>query len=125
MKTCRVFGGVKVCFIRRKIDFISYSSFCLLFSHPSDEEKPQLVNCSSDITAYVFNSSESAFITWAEPSVTDNSGETITPNSNQAPGDSFSPGSTTVIYSATDSSQNIGTCTFVVIVQVATSKYYR
>ncbi|XP_030830199.1 uncharacterized protein LOC588928 isoform X14 [Strongylocentrotus purpuratus] len=102
-------------------DSAGSSSTCTFDVTVNDEEKPALVNCSSDITVYVTNSVASASVTWAEPSVTDNSGESIIPNSNMASGTRFSNGSITVLYSATDSSQNVDTCSFVVIVQVATS----
>nr|XP_054749141.1 hyalin-like [Lytechinus pictus] len=103
------------------VDSAGSSSTCTFDVTVNDEENPVLSNCPSDITVYVSNSSESAIVTWTEPSVTDNSGESIVPSSNAASGASFGQGSTIVLYSATDSSQNLDTCSFVVIVQVATS----
>ncbi|XP_072175625.1 uncharacterized protein [Diadema setosum] len=86
-----------------------------------DQEDPVLVDCPVDVTAYVYSSSDTAILTWTVPTVMDNSGESITPSSNRQSGESFGQGSSVVLYSAVDSSGNVATCSFVIIVQVVTN----
>ena len=63
--------------------------------------------------------SVSDVVEWALPTVTDNSGETLTPvlQSGQESGSQFSIGSHDIVYNATDSSGNTGQCHFVVEIQ--------
>ena len=57
-----------------------------------------------------------AVVMWTPPTVTDNSGVTITPTSTHAPGDAFPIGTTTVTYTAIDPSNRMNTLSFDVIV---------
>ncbi len=57
-----------------------------------------------------------AIVTWAVPTVTDNSGP-VTPVGSHSPGATFPIGSTTVTYTATDPSGNASSCSFNIVVQ--------
>ena len=59
--------------------------------------------------------SATATVMWTPPSATDNSGA-VTLTSSHNPGDAFDIGTTTVTYTATDSSSNEATSAFDVIV---------
>ena len=59
--------------------------------------------------------SATATVTWTPPTATDNSGA-VTLTSSHNPGDSFNIGRTAVTYTATDSSSNVATSSFDVIV---------
>lgn len=59
----------------------------------------------ADIAQNTDGGSPTAVVTWTEPSPNDNSGS-VTLSSNYNSGDAFPIGTTTVIYTATDSSSN-------------------
>ena len=63
-----------------------------------------------------------ATVLWTPPTASDNSGEAVTLTSDYSPGDAFLIGATTVTFTATDTSGNIATSSFTVVV---TGKYNR
>ena len=77
----------------------------------SDIENPIIDNCPSDQTGDTDDGSATGTVTWTPPTTTDNS-DIWNLTSNHLPGDSFDIGSTTVIYTSTDSSFNTVNCTF-------------
>jgi gliding motility-associated-like protein len=83
-------------------------SVCSFNIEVSDDEAPVPVNCPSNINSC------SELISWTPPTFNDNCTNNLTITSNYSPGSMFPVGSTTVIYTATDSAGNTGTCSFVV-----------
>jgi gliding motility-associated-like protein len=90
-------------------DFCEFISVC-----NSDAVDPVISGCPINITVNA-NASCQAVVNWTAPSFTDNcTGGTLT--STKAPGSTFSKGTTTVIYTATDANGNTATCSFNVTV---------
>lgn len=79
----------------------------------SDTTRPRFANCPTNMTLNAPNGVAAA--TWAEPTVTDNC-YPIALNISHASGSFFPVGTTTVTYTATDSRNNVGTCSFTVTV---------
>ena len=59
-----------------------------------------------------------AVATWNEPTATDNSGQVTRVSRTHQSGNLFPEGTTTVMYEYTDPSNNIGRCSFDVIVSI-------
>ena len=77
---------------------------------------PVLTSCPADITVDNDPGSCGASVTWNPPLVSGFcNGITLTTN-NYNPGDTFLPGTTLVVYTATDASGNSSTCSFTVTV---------
>ena len=55
-------------------------------------------------------------LTWTEPTATDNSQLQVRVNRTHAPGDAFPLGTTNVVYTFSDSVNNVAMCTFMVVV---------
>ena len=77
----------------------------------NDDTNPQISGCPIADIAAVADGSCEAVATWTVPIATDNCG-LVTLVSSHDPGDSFPIGTTTVVYTATDDSGNVLTCTF-------------
>ncbi|KAL9973471.1 hypothetical protein ACROYT_G019936 [Oculina patagonica] len=89
-----------------------------------DQEPPVFTNCPSDIVVDDATTSEMR-VNWQQPTVTDNSGVPPSVTSNKAPGSLFSvPGSYEIIYTATDGSGNLATCSFTITLKVKTCPMY-
>lgn len=89
-----------------------------------DSQPPVIVDCPSNIHVYADRSKTTAAVSWKVPSVTDNSGETITVYQIKGSGNGadFPVGINEIGYNAKDSASNEArACTFFVIVE---SKYY-
>ncbi len=82
-----------------------------------DTIPPIIVNCPGDINQPNDLDSCGAIVTWVPPTATDNCSVNLVLSSNYTPGDYFPVGSTTVTYTAIDSSSNISTCSFVVTIE--------
>lgn len=81
----------------------------------SDTEFPELSNCPPDIEVDAFLGTCFSVVSWPTPSVTDNcTGVNLSSSFN--PGGNFSVGTTLVIYTATDASNNATSCQFNVTV---------
>ncbi|MCH2232929.1 MAG: HYR domain-containing protein, partial [Crocinitomicaceae bacterium] len=80
-----------------------------------DAEDPVIAGCPSDISVTADASGCTSIVTWTAPTATDNC---VTPTlvSSHASGSSFSVGTTTVTYTATDGAGNSSTCEFDVTV---------
>ena len=79
-----------------------------------DDDGPTISNCPSDIEASP-NANCEAEVSWTIPIASDNCGlEGFTSNYNS--GDTFSLGTTTIIYTAVDSCGNESTCSFDIVV---------
>ncbi|XP_071785176.1 uncharacterized protein [Asterias amurensis] len=76
-----------------------------------DGTPPEVSDFPEDITRTVPFGTTSVTVTWAEPTVTDNSG-TVTPSSDRPSGSSFSPGTTPVTYNFVDPTGNSVTRSF-------------
>ena len=81
-----------------------------VFSSPEDSQAPTISGCPVDITE-ISDSGYSVNITWTPPTTNDNYGM-VTFTSDYNPGDWFVIGTTTVTYTATDTSGNTATCSF-------------
>ncbi len=84
-----------------------------------DQSGPVFQNCAADIIVNA-NSTCSAVVNWALPSVTDNCGG-VTISSSHNPGETFPLGITPVSYTAKDNKGNVSTCVFNVIVKNETA----
>ena len=80
----------------------------------ADIEDPTLSGCPSNVTINLDPVDCDTTVTWTEPMALDNCSAILTKSHN--PGDVFQIGTTTVTYTATDSSGNIEECSFDVVV---------
>ncbi|XP_071488833.1 hyalin-like [Diadema antillarum] len=78
---------------------------------------PPVPTCPADITRTIELGTPSIVVTWTEPTATDISGVANIVSRTSNSGDSFSPGTTDVIYTFADGSGNTASCTFTVTVQ--------
>ena len=96
---------------------LSLKLFSNLKLYFTDTETPSII-CPDDLFEIASNS-DSAIVTWHDPTVGDNSG--ITPVFNPPPshhsGDVFPEGTTIVTISVSDNANNINRCSFKVIVK--------
>ncbi|PRX53155.1 HYR domain-containing protein [Flagellimonas meridianipacifica] len=81
-----------------------------------DTTAPVISGCPTNISVNVDSGTCGAVVTWTPPTANDNCGGVTLTNNNYNPGDSFLPGVTTVVYTATDDSGNSSTCSFTVTV---------
>lgn len=86
-----------------------------------DETSPVLSGCSDVITRA--SASCETSVTWTPPKVSDCQSTTLI--SSHSPGDLFSPGTTEVTYTATDTNGNTSSCKFNVIVEDKTSPVFQ
>lgn len=97
------------------VDTTGNSSTCSFNVTVLDVEDPLLTGCPTDITASSDANSCGKSVSWTQPTASDNcSGVTLT--GTHVPGDVFPIGTTTVTYTATDSSGNSVSCSFDVTV---------
>ena len=89
-----------------------------MFISEKDTISPTIVNCpSTEITSEVADATDSAtVVSWIEPTAADKSSNVTLLVKTHSPGQMFRVGSTTVLYMFTDSSNNIASCTFDVVV---------
>ncbi|XP_072048991.1 uncharacterized protein [Amphiura filiformis] len=80
-----------------------------------DLEAPDVSNIPTNIEQNTDPGANTATVSWAEPTASDNSGS-VTLTSSHKPGDSFPIGDTTVTYTATDDFGNTDTSSFIVTV---------
>ncbi|XP_033096234.1 uncharacterized protein LOC117100567 isoform X3 [Anneissia japonica] len=77
---------------------------------------PPVLVCSPNLTAYAGPDSANANVSWMLPITSDNSGVNPTLESNLEPNNIFDIGTHTVIYTSSDKSKNVATCSFNVTV---------
>ena len=75
-------------------------------SHPTDDEKPVIVGCPTDIVNTTDLNAATGTVNWTLPTVTDNSG-LVTLTSSHNTSDSFPIGTTEVNYTAVDGAGNM------------------
>lgn len=97
------------CQFRIKVEQVNNTESCPV----GDTTRPRFTNCPANITLNAPNGVAAA--TWLEPTLTDNC-YPIALNISHTSGSFFPAGTTTVTYTATDSHNNIGTCSFTVTV---------
>ncbi len=91
-------------------DAVGNTATCSFNVNVVDNAAPVITGCPANITVNA-NASCQAVVSWTAPTLTDNcAGGTLTPT--KAPGSTFSKGTTTVIYTATDAVGNTVTCSF-------------
>ena len=104
------------------VDGVGNSATCTFVVQMMDTIPPVSNNCPINIRVNSSTTSCDAVVTWSEPIFVDNCGDTLSSSFVSSPilglsnGDTFPLGTTTLTYSAIDSSGNIGTCSFQVIV---------
>ena len=76
---------------------------------------PAISQCPADIQHYLSEGACSAVIDWVEPTASDNC-EVLSFTSSHLPGETFSSGTTEVVYTAVDKFGTSSTCTFKVVV---------
>ncbi len=91
------------------------SETCEFVVNVIDNQAPSIYTCPADIIVQVDNGCEKV-VTWAVPGVFDNC-QNVSLTSSHTPGDTFSIGTTTVTYIATDASGNTSNCSFNVTVR--------
>lgn len=79
-----------------------------------DDEPPIFDDCPDDI--YIATSTDSAVVSWDEPTAYDDGSGIGSVTQTHHPGDTFPLGTTTVTYTATDNAGNTATCEFDVTV---------
>ncbi len=77
----------------------------------SDTEAPIFINCPSDMIVPSGITCDTAVL-WFEPTIVDNCDNNVSVVVSPSLGTSFSPGTTTVTYTATDASGNVSICSF-------------
>lgn len=82
----------------------------------SDTTDPVITGCPADIAVNNDPGSCGAVVTWTMPAATDDCGSVTLSSNNYDPGDTFLPGVTTVVYTATDAVGNSSSCSFTVTV---------
>ncbi|XP_033103433.1 hyalin-like, partial [Anneissia japonica] len=92
------------------------TAFCTFTVTIMDNELPS-VTCSDDITVNAAASNQ-ATVTWIDPAVSDNVDTGLSATCIPSSGYSFNVGSNSVICYATDAATNVGSCMFVVNVEV-------
>lgn len=81
----------------------------MLLSYTVDNTAPQCVGVPAGASAEVELGMNTQTVTWIEPTCIDASGTAVL-TSTSSPGSSFPVGVTPVIYTCTDGSGNVGTC---------------
>lgn len=93
------------------------TAFCTATVTVLDATPPSINGCPTNITSNVDAGSCSAVVSWTEPTVSDNcSGATLSRTSGSASGSTFPIGTTTVVYTASDSMNHTTACRFSVTV---------
>ena len=87
-----------------------------------DTTPPTVIGCPDPISFNVAMGITSMVVTWSEPTVTDNSGVIPAITRSHMPGESFPLGTTVVLYSYTDMTGNVATCSFTIT--IGNSCYY-
>ncbi len=82
----------------------------------NDTTPPVFSSCPTDIVLTNDVGVCGAVASWTLPVATDNCGGVVLTSNNYSSGDSFLPGVTTVVYTATDTAGNTATCSFTVTV---------
>lgn len=90
-----------------------------------DTIPPEIENCPTFLTDTVELGITGTTVIWTEPTATDASGIPMLSNRTHSPGDFFSVGVTTVIYTFSDTSQNMAMCTFTVFIQTGKMAPYK
>ena len=92
------------------IDGSGNFSTCTFNVVVTDNETPTIIGCPTDIIVNTDLDNCDAVVSWIPPTFSDNCGATIT--STHTPGDVFTIGTTTVIYTVIDATGNSSTCSF-------------
>ncbi|XP_071836589.1 uncharacterized protein [Apostichopus japonicus] len=82
-----------------------------------DTQLPVISNCPGDISVSIAPETSYTSVAWATPTTSVNPG-VVTLMSSHQPGDTFSLGQTTVIYTATDGAGNTQQCQFFITVMI-------
>ncbi|WP_254094638.1 HYR domain-containing protein [Dawidia soli] len=90
----------------------------------TDDTKPVLTNCPTDIAVTTNATTCDAVVNWAPPTVTDNCDAAPVVTVSNTPGSAFTPGVHTVTYEATDASGNKESCSFTVTVTDGTKPVF-
>ena len=82
------------------------------------DTSPPVVTCPEDIIEYIAPGQSSTTVVWDETTIvaTDDSGTTTRRSRSPTPGSLFFTGPTTVTYVFNDPANNVGSCTFQVVI---------
>ena len=75
-----------------------------------------MTGCPGPITEMVSAGTNTAIITWTEPTATDNSGMTPIVTQSHQPGGNYPVGTTQVIYTYNDDAGNSAVCSFTITI---------
>lgn len=90
---------------QREINAKKMGSVCII--PIADNEPPEIINCPQTIYAYTDKLSQTAVVTWTQPTATDNSGSvTVSQTRGGISGSNFRLGLTEIRYRATDANGN-------------------
>ncbi|XP_071942787.1 hyalin-like [Antedon mediterranea] len=81
-----------------------------------DEQDPEFIFCPDSIFTETGHRSSTARVSWDTPEIEDNSGQ-VSLVASTSPGSSFNIGTTSVVYTASDNSNNMNKCEFNVTVE--------
>lgn len=98
-------------------DAAGNTGICSLTITVSENTPPQLVGCPDTIRVDASGVNCEGVATWNPPTALDACGQATLQAPNFPPGSTFPVGSTTIIYTAVDVSNNTASCSFVVIVE--------
>jgi len=105
-------GTTKVTYTAK--DARGNTATCSFDIHVLDNTRPVFTGCPDDISVSAGANCE-AIVSWTPPTVKDNCTQTLVTSSHR-PGSRFTPGTTTVVYTAIDLRGNRSTCVFSVTV---------
>ncbi|MDY0102090.1 MAG: Calx-beta domain-containing protein, partial [Lentimicrobium sp.] len=99
-------------------DAANHTAQCSFTVTVNDTQAPVISGCPANITRTAGAGSCTAVVSWTEPTATDNctASNNISWIKSHTPGTTFSTGTTTVTYTASDAAGNTSTCTFTVTV---------
>ena len=92
-----------------------FALFCLL-APTAHDDPPVIIGCPDDKQVTAAAGANSAFVSWTEPTASDNSGITPTVTRTHVPNSRFFLGTTLVTYTFTDRSDNTAVCSFEVTI---------
>ncbi len=103
--------------VRTLQHIVNLTTHSIKYFVQTDNEKPSISSLPSNIVQDTDESSDTAVVTWVEPTANDNSEGSVTLTSSHSSGDAFPIGETIVTYTATDEAGNQIAETFTVTIE--------
>ena len=95
---------------------ICFLDFFLIVVTTADVTPPVIQDCPQPLTYTIPVGTTTRVVSWLEPIATDDSGIPPTRGRSHRPGDTFSIGSTEVMYTFTDQAGNTAMCSFLITI---------